>query len=280
MLVIDTHVHVWQPPSARFPWHPIGRLRPDFSWSLDDQVAAMAAAGIDKGVIVQTSWYGFDNSYGSHCLGRYPDKFAYVGMADPRRSDLADELARLAGQGMRGLRIPALLRPDLPWWDAPEAERLWRQAGALGLILCLLVTPQQVVDAASTIERHEEVRVVVDHLAHPDLEEPPGGPLFHELLKMSRLPHLYLKVSAFPAISRLADPYPDVLGWVQEAFAAYGPQRLMWGTDHAMTQRIVEFPLARALQLVDQALAAESPGDRAWVKGRAAAELWQLGEGA
>jgi len=277
-MIIDTHVHLCELPSQRFPWQPIGRLRPDFCWTVEDQVAAMTAARIDKGIIIQTSWYGYDNRYGLYCLDHFPGKFGFIAMVDPCRPDLEDEMDRLAEQGASGLRIPALMRPDLPWWDTPEADRLWRKAGELNWILCLLVTPEQAVAAAGAIERFPEVRVAVDHLAHPDLEDPLGGPLFQALLAMSRLPNIHLKVSALPAISREAFPYSDVLRCVRAAFSAYGPKRLMWGTDHAMTQRMVEFPLAQALQLIDEALADENEEDRAWVKGGTAAALWQLGD--
>jgi predicted TIM-barrel fold metal-dependent hydrolase len=68
-----------------------------------------------------------------------------------------------------------------------------------------------------------------------------------------------------------------VLEQVQRAFDAFGPQRLMWGTDHAMTQKICDFTLKQALGSVDTALKNASPEDRAWVKGGTAARIWKLG---
>jgi len=276
MPVVDAHVHVWEPASQTFPWQPIGKLRPDLSWTAQQQVTAMQQASIDQGIIVQTSWYGYDNRYGLDCLHRHPGRFAFVGMVDPAREDVEAEMERLAAQGVGGLRIPALMRPDIAWYGTSQADRMWRKSGEIGWALCLLVRLEQAIEAVSAIERFPQVKVVIDHIAHPELETPMGGPLFQELLRMARFPNIYIKVSAFPAISKSPYPHQDVLELVQRVFDAYGPKRLMWGTDHAMTQRICHFPMKQALELVDKALKDESSEDRAWVTGGTAARLWNL----
>ena len=276
MKIVDTHVHVWELASGRFPWQPIGKLRPDFQWTIEQQVAAMEQNNIACGIIVQTSWYGYDNRYGIDCLRRYPGRFAFVGMVDPAREDIENEMERLANQGVGGLRLPVLLRPDLPWYGTPQTDRMWRQAGELEWVLCLLVTLEQVLEARRTIEQFPQVKIAIDHIAHPDLETPPGGSLFAQLLKMANLPNVYVKVSALAAISRLPYPHRDVLEQVKRAFDAFGPQRLMWGTDHAMTQKIRNYSLQQALNSVDTALKDASPEDRAWVKGGTATRVWKL----
>jgi L-fuconolactonase len=105
----------------------------------------------------------------------------------------------------------------------------------------------------------------------------PQRPLFEKLLGMASLENVYIKVSALPAISREPYPHKDVLELVQRLFSTYGPQRLIWGSDHAMTQATCDSPSEKGLALIDMALQHERAEDRAWVKGGTAARLWNLG---
>ena len=75
-MIVDAHVHVWEPSSSRFAWQPLGDLRPAVPWSAEDQCAAMEEVGIDRGVLIQTSWYGYNNDYLLDVVQRFPGRFA------------------------------------------------------------------------------------------------------------------------------------------------------------------------------------------------------------
>ncbi len=231
----------------------------------------MEAAGIDKGILVQTSFYGNDNRYQLDSMRRYPGRFAVIGIVDPESDCVEAEIEELVGQGASGFRLAPLLRPDIHWYS----ERLWRVADQLGLILTLLVSPEQAVASAEAIVRHPGVKAVVDHLAHPELEHDPQHPLFERLLAMAEYDNVYVKASALDAISRQPYPHRDVLDLVRRTLDAFGPERVMWGTDYAMSSRH-RYTMADVLALIDRALDGAPPEEAALVKGGTAARLWNL----
>jgi predicted TIM-barrel fold metal-dependent hydrolase len=269
-MIVDTHVHIWEPDHSRFTWQPLGSLRPDFAWTTEDQVGAMAAAGIERAVLIQTSWYGYNNAYMLDAARRYPGKFALVGMVDPSAGDLETQMQQCVAQGISGFRLMPRMRQDIDWYN----KKLWGVANELALVLTLLVTPEQVIAAEPMIAGHPHVSVVIDHLARPDQESPPGGPHYRRLLGMARHDNLYLKMSALAAISLQPYPHADAQDWAHQALEAFGAHRLMWGSDFAMSKDLIS--MRGELDIAIGVLAETAPADRELVLGGTAARLWKL----
>jgi len=274
-MIVDTHLHVWRLHSVLYPWKPLADVVPDHEWPVESQIQVMDKYGIDKGVLVQPSMYSFDNRYILDCDRSYPDRFALVGLLDPQADSVESAMESLADQGVRGLRLAPMLRPDIAWCNDDRADRVWRKAGKLSMILTLLVKPDQVALVSEAIERFPEVQVVIDHLARPDLaEEHARTTLFKDLLALAQFEQVYVKASALGYMSGEPYPHRDILEFVRRAFDAYGPQRMMWGTDTPMSQDPNTLP--DAMRLIDLALPDASHEDRAQIMGGTAAQLWNL----
>jgi len=271
-VIIDTHLHVWELHSERYPWQPLADVAPDHGWPVERQIEVMDKSGIDKGVLVQPSMYSFDNRYILDCSQRYPERFRLVGLVDPRAESVESDMTSLADQGVRGLRLGPMLRPDIPWYNDKQADRVWKKAAELGMIITLLVKPDQVAPATEAIKRFPRVRVVIDHLARPDIADDPEGPQFETLLALARFEQVYVKVSALGFMSHEPYPHRDMLDLVRRVCDAFGPERLMWGTDTPMSQDPATVP--DALRLIDVALPDISPDDRMQIKGGTAARLF------
>ena len=84
-LLIDTHLEVWT-HDPRFPFHHPERpaLKPREAAPIENQVRQMADFGIKYAVLINPRYYGWDNSYISDCLRRYPKLFVAHGLIDPR----------------------------------------------------------------------------------------------------------------------------------------------------------------------------------------------------
>lgn len=271
-MIVDSHLHVWEPHSERYPWRPLANIAPDFAWPVEKQIEVMEKYGVDKGVIIQPSMYSFDNRYIFDCSRRYPERFRLIGLVDPRSDSVESAVEALAAQGFRGLRLGPRLRPDIPWYNDKRADRVWQKAAQLDMILTLLVGLDQVPAATKAIKRFPEVAVVIDHLARPDATEDHEGRLFENLLALAGLEQVYVKLSALGFMSKEPYPHPDVLQWVKRAYDAFGPERLMWGTDTPMSQDPAAMP--EAMRLLDFALPDISPGNRAQIMGGTAAQLF------
>ena len=278
-MIVDSHLHCWKLSSEHFPWNPLGTFKPDYEWPIENEIEVMDKYGIDGGVLVQVSMYGFDNRYLVDCGRRYPDRLALVGMVDPRADSVESEMESLAEQGVKGLRLAPVIRPEIRWYNDSKADRLWRKAGELGWILALLVSPDQVASVAKAIRRFPEVRVVIDHIARPDLaEESERSELFGDLVALGEFEQVYVKVSCLAYISQAVglsrgpQPHQDIMNLVRRLVDAYGPERLMWGTDTPGSQDPDELP--NAMRWFELGLPELSAEEQALIMGEAAARLW------
>jgi L-fuconolactonase len=271
-MIVDTHIHVWELVSGRYPWQPLANIAPDYEWPVEKEIEVMDRYGIDKGVIVQPSMYAFDNGYILDASQRYPDRFRLVGLVDPRSDRVEADIQSLVDHGFRGLRLAPRLRPDIAWYCDSRADRVWRQAAELDMILTLLIGLDRLGGILTALERYPNVKVVIDHLARPDVTLDAEGKLFVDLLALARFENVYLKLSALGFMSRQAYPHADVQAWVRRSFDAFGPDRLMWGTDTPMSQDPAG--LADAMRLVDYALPDASAEDRQKIMGGTAARLF------
>src|SRR5688500_16977926 len=90
--IIDTHVHVWALDEQHQPAPGAKVGRPAAAAPVEWLVEEMAAEGIAHCVLVQSSAFGWDNTYMVECLERYPGLFRAIGLVDPLAADNADDL--------------------------------------------------------------------------------------------------------------------------------------------------------------------------------------------
>ena len=81
MLIVDAQVHIWGPETPDRPWPPGGQARAHrpLPFSQDDLLREMAAAGVDRVVIVPPSWEGDRNDLALEAARLHPDRFAVMG---------------------------------------------------------------------------------------------------------------------------------------------------------------------------------------------------------
>ena len=243
---------------SAFPWNPLASIAPDYAWPIERQIEVMDRYGIDYGVLVQVSMYSWDNRYVLDCARRYPGRFQLVGLVNPESDQVEEEMTMLANQGIKGLRLGPMLRPDIEWFNTKRADRVWYIAGELGLILTLLVIPEQIPAARRAIQRFPSTRILVDHLARPDQAAAPN--LTRELLSLSDFEQVAIKLSALGFISRMPYPHQDILELIRDVYDYFGADRMVWGTDTPMSQ--IPEGIPRALDMIDLALPDLPPQDR------------------
>jgi predicted TIM-barrel fold metal-dependent hydrolase len=94
---VDAHVHVWTDDFDRYP------LAAGFSkdkivprrFTAADLLALCVPLGVDRVVLIQMNFYGFDNSYMLDCIGQHPGVFAGIAQIDEHGGDPAAEMRRL-----------------------------------------------------------------------------------------------------------------------------------------------------------------------------------------
>src|SRR5262249_12020591 len=86
-MVVDAQIHLWKAESEDWKWVP--GLQPQLPWpfTIENAIAMMNEAGVDRAVVVPPSWPGDRNDYALEAVKRYPTRFAGMGklpLPDPR----------------------------------------------------------------------------------------------------------------------------------------------------------------------------------------------------
>jgi predicted TIM-barrel fold metal-dependent hydrolase len=92
--IIDTHLEVWT-FDPKFPFHHPERpdlKRVDVEAPIENEVSVMREFGLRYAVLINPRFFGWDNSYISDSLHRYPNLFVAHGLLDPAGPDLPARL--------------------------------------------------------------------------------------------------------------------------------------------------------------------------------------------
>ncbi len=233
MPIVDSQVHIWAADSPERPWparHEPHRPEPI---TADDLLREMAAAGVDRVVLVPPSWEGERNDVVLAAARAHPERFAVMGRLDPEAPQSRAALREWRAQpGMLGLRF-TFHRPSLqPLLTEGRADWVWAEAERLGIPV-MLTCPHAILHHLERIaERHPGLRLTLDHLGLlPGTKDEEAFRDFEKLLALARLPGVAVKASALPCYTSDAYPYRRLHPYIERAVAAFGPERVFWGTD-------------------------------------------------
>ncbi len=223
---IDVHNHIVG-PMAKYPMAANRTYTPPEA-SVAQLRALRTQLGVARNVIVQPSFYGFDNSQLVDALTELGTSARGVAVVPQTVSDA--ELQRLASKGVTGVRLnlaTAGVRDPKVAIDAingfaPRFVALnWHIQINTGL---------PVVQAIAPTVAGLKVPVVFDHMANLEAEKGVGQPGFAAFVELVKSPNVYVKLSAPYNLSKLPPPWPDVVPFAKALIAA-APNRMLWGTN-------------------------------------------------
>ena len=270
-LLIDSHVHVWTDGSPPFT-HNDGMTtsRPDYPGYVEDLIAFMDKNGIDRTVLIQCMYHGYDNSYMCDCISRFPNRLHGVALIDPQKPDAARELEGLnKEQGVQGMRLYPIKDKDASWQSSEEQNALWETAQGLGVPFTWFGRCDQIPQLEPMLRRFPEVSIIIDHLGEPVLPEGIDGS-FGNLLALSKYPGVYVKATRIDGISEQDFPHGDLHPWIRAVYEAFGAKRMLGCTGFPENPQRGDAIGFRAVEAMDF-LSAE---DKEWILGRTAESLY------
>ena len=258
--IIDSHAHIWK-RDPKYPWAKETTHPPKHDATPEMLLEQMRANGVERSVIVQVVHYRWDNSYLADALWSQPDLFRGVGRVNPEDPAAPDELSELALQrGFVGLRVapPADSRGN--WIRGPLMDPLWTRCRDLKMSMSVLAPIERIPDVARVIDRFQDIDVIIDHMADcpPDRSES-----LKHLVALKRFPCVSIKISHTWSISRQPYPYPDSQVQVKRLYDAFGPKRLMWGSDWPLVEAYCGY--AKALRMVRDEMPFLNAEDKRWI---------------
>jgi predicted TIM-barrel fold metal-dependent hydrolase len=273
-MIIDSHVHVWSDDLTAYPWAPHDQVTlPSAPATWSDLLRTLDQTGVAGAICLQPRIYGYDHGYLNSVLEARPDRFAGVCIVNPVRASGPDELRHLVREyGYRGIRLNPMASSNPTWLDGPEGAPLWRAAVDLDIVVSVLIEPAQLPWLVSAARRYPEARIVIDHLGRCT----PQTPLDQQavLVQLAEVPNVSLKISALSTLAGAPFPYAALHPLIEQCYRAYGPDRLIWGTDYP---HILEAgPYGCALDAVRDGLTFIDPGHLPAILGENAHRLYRL----
>lgn len=231
---IDAHVHVWTPDTKRYP------LASDFSKEKDmvppsftpqELFAHCRPQGVNRVVLIQMSFYKFDNRYMLDSIANYPGVFRGVAIVDENAPDVCEKMNSLAKQGVRGFRLYAGKEQVEAWSHSTGMKKMWACAADAGLAMCPLAEPESLPAVHRMCRAFPRTTVVMDHFSRIGMKHPPRQGDIDHLRRLGDFQHTHVKVSAFYALGAKKPPYLDLGPLIRQMRDAYGASRLMWASD-------------------------------------------------
>jgi len=242
--VIDSHLHVWasEEESATFPYAE-GQDPPDSLASVasaSELLKKMDDSNVSGALIVQPINHRFDHSYVINAIKTHPDRFKGMLLHDPSlpEDQAIARLEELSLNGFVGVRFNPYLWPKTgeKTWEPMSAGAglaTYKRCAELKMpvgVMCFQGLELHCDDILELLKVSPETTLVLDHFAFTSLSET-GSESFQMLLELAKHPQVYVKISA---LFRQGDTFPYARV-VEERFKplleAFGPERLMMGTD-------------------------------------------------
>jgi L-fuconolactonase len=215
-MIVDSHAHVsdrWFEPAETLLHH-------------------MDANGVEQAVLVQLLGQT-DNRYQQDCRRRWPDRFASVVWIDPDEPDGGRALEELVADGATGVRLRPTARSV-----GNDPLALWQTAERLGVAVSSPGSAETFA-AAEFAELADAVPDLTIDLEHLGTRTGAGldGELRTQVLSLASHPNVGVKLTGLGEFARrgpldgpttFEEPVPTL---IEDAVAAFGPSRCMWGSD-------------------------------------------------
>lgn len=267
--MIDAHQHFWRLGRGDYGWltpalDPIHR---DFLPG--DLAPILARHGIERTILVQAAPTRAETRFLLELAASTPFVAGVVGWIDFDAPDAPDVVARLSSHcRLVGLRPMVQDLADDDWLARPALAPVFEAMVAVGLVFDALVLPRHLPRLLRVVERHPDLAVVVDHGAKPRIAARDLGRWREDLRAVAYAPEVACKLSGLLTEAAPGDGLPALRPAVDAILDAFGPRRVLWGSDWPVVNLAGGYDRWREISLA--ALAAlEAPARDAVLGGNA-----------
>jgi L-fuconolactonase len=229
---IDSHVHLWALARGDYGW-----LTPDLAplyrdFGRDDLMPLIAAAAIDAVVLVQAAPSEAETRFLLAEAAQCEAVAGVVGWVDMAAANAPSRIAALAAdKRLKGIRPMIHDIPETDWMLRQELGPAYRALVAHDLAFDALVRPVHLPALRRLINRHPDLRIVIDHGAKPAIAAGRFDDWAAVMTGFALDTNVFCKLSGLVTESG-ADWTEDRLRpYVDHLVAAFSPSRVLWGSD-------------------------------------------------
>jgi len=263
---IDSHQHFWRYDSAQYPWiEGDWPIRKDF---LPDDLAPILKHHKIAGTIaVQARQSWEETSWLLELAGQYDWILGVVGWIDLRSESLPQQLeAAAVHKKLVGFRHVVQDETDPEFLLGPPFLQGIRALESQGRFAYdLLIYHHQLASAIRFVERFPSLRIILDHLAKPDLRKLAKQPWADQIRQMGEFSQVACKISGLITEAEWSHwKEDDLLYYLEVVWEAFGPKRLLFGSDWPVM--LLSGSYERWLKLLDHWIQSKGleAADRFW----------------
>jgi L-fuconolactonase len=229
---LDSHQHFWRFNPTDYGW-----MQPDWPVRRDflppDLEPELRACELDGCVAVQARQSLAESRWLLELAAESSIIRGVVGWVDLRSPNVARELEEFAADPkFVGVRHVVQDEPDDRFMLREDFQRGIAALSDLDLTYDLLVFPRQLSAAIELVRKFPEQPFVLDHLAKPPIKGGVLSPWREQLRELAKLPNVSCKVSGMVTEADWQNwQANDFKPYLEVVFDAFGPDRLMFGSD-------------------------------------------------
>ena len=229
---LDSHQHFWRYRAAEYPWIPVGTPL-DRDWLPADLAALQQPLGLEGSIAIQARQTLAESDWLLGLADANPRIKGVVGWVDLRSPKVEEDLGRLADHPrFVGVRHVAQDEPDDQFLVQPDFTRGIGLLERFGLTYDLLIYPRQLPAAITLVQQFPGQAFVLDHLAKPLIKARTLSPWREQIRELAKSPNVLCKISGMVTEAEKGRWRPhDFRPYLEVVFEAFGPHRLMFGSD-------------------------------------------------
>ena len=230
---IDSHQHFWRYEPIRDAWitEEMSEIRRDFMPG--DLLPELRRNNVDGCVAVQADQSEAETLFLLGLAAQHDEIKGVVGWVNLCAPDLPQRLKYFSQfEKLCGFRHIAQSEPDDRFLMRQHFIAGIQHLQRFGFSYDILIYPRQLAAAVELVQRIPDQRFVIDHLAKPSIRTGEISLWAQQIRILAEKPNVYCKVSGLVTEAdwtnwRVTDFEP----YLEVAFEAFGPDRIMFGSD-------------------------------------------------
>ena len=273
---VDAHQHFWRISRGDYGWLTPDQVPLYRDFLPADLAPLLTRYEIEETVLVQAAPSLKETLYLLDVAHHTPFVVGVVGWVDLESPEAIDHIGALTDDSyLVGVRAMIHDIADPEWLLRESLHPVLDFLADQQLALDALIRPVHLPVLGEFLDRYDDLRVVIDHGAKPDI----AGGMYddwagHLTALAQRNPNLFCKLSGLINEAGPQWSVATLKPYVQRIIDAFGPERVMWGSD---------WPVINAVATYDQWVAASgellegyNTKELAWMHGDTARHVYRL----
>ena len=229
---IDSHQHFWRFARGDYPWMTPDKESIARDFMPEDLRPHLEVAGIHHTVTVQAAATAAETDFILDIAAGTDMVAGVVGWVDMESPAAPDMIAELATRSkLCGIRPVIHDIPDDDWMLQQILAPAYRATVEHGLTFDALVYPKHLKNLLTVLDRHPDLRCVVDHCAKPHVRDGAFDDWAADMATVAADTAALCKLSGLATEAGPGWNADTLRPYIEHLIECFGPERMMWGSD-------------------------------------------------